>query len=77
MGDSASGGDEEVTGTDGWIADGQAEDCPFGVWARLSFVEECVQAGLEEAIDQRGRGVVSTRRLAFVAGQGIEREGPS
>jgi hypothetical protein len=77
MGDSASGGDEEVTGPDRWIADGQAEDGSFGVWARLCFVEECVQAGFEEAVDQRGRGVVSTGCLTFVAGQGVEREGPS
>lgn len=69
--------DEEVTGPDRWIADGQAEDGSFGVWARLCFVEECVQAGFEEAVDQRGRGVVSTGCLTFVAGQGVEREGPS
>ena len=78
LGDPPGGGDEEVPGAAGGVADGDVEQRrdPFRggpVGARL--VEQRVERGVQQAVDQRGRRVVGAGLLALVAGQRLQRVG--
>ena len=72
LGDPPGGGDEEVSGAAGGVADGEAEqrrDPFFCRSVRAGLVEQGVEGGVEQALDQGGRRVVGAGLLAFVAGQ--------
>ena len=78
LGDPAGGGDEEVAGAAGGVADGEVEQRrdPFlGGSVRAGLVEQRVERGVEQALDQRGRRVVGAGLLALVAGQCLQRVG--
>ena len=72
LGDPAGGRDEEVAGAAGGVADGEAPAGPRpalpGFRAR-SLVQQRVQRGVEQALDQRGRRVVGTDSLRSLPGR--------
>ena len=71
LGDPAGGGDEEVAGAAGGVADGdvqQRRDSFLGGRVGAGLVEQRVERGVEQALDQRGRRVVGAGLLALVAG---------
>ena len=69
LGDPAGGGDEEVAGATGGVADGEREQRRLGVGLAFGAVEHGVECGVEQAVDERGGRVVGTGRLAVVAGR--------
>jgi len=74
LGDAVGGGDEEVAGAAGGIADGEVEERPLGIGAGGGLVEQGVEGGVEQAEDEACGGVVAPRRLPLVAGGGLELE---
>ena len=86
LGDAAGGGDEEVAGAAGRVAD---RDRQQGLGDRLGrvgprggrgdlgllggVVEDRVQGGVEQAVDEGRRGVVGAGRLPLVAGASTSR----
>src|SRR2546423_1481406 len=72
------GGDEEVSGSAGGVADGDVQErgnplLGGPVCARL--VQQGVERGVQQAFDQRGRRVVGARLFPLVAGQYLQRVG--
>ena len=66
-GDALGGGDEEVPAAASRIADREREQRGLGVGGLFGLVEQGVERGVEQAVDQRRRRVVGAARLALVA----------
>ena len=78
LGDAAGCRYQEVAGAAGGVADGQVEqrrDLLFGGAVGCRLVEQGIEGGVEEALDQGGGRVVGARLLALVAGEHRERVG--
>ena len=71
LGEPVGGGDEEVPGARGRVDDRELEDRPLGASRSLPrdrLVDDRVEGGVEQAVDQARRRVVGAGRLALVAG---------
>ena len=68
------GGDEEVAAAAGGVADREVEDGLLGVLGLLGVVQDRVEGGVEDEVDQIAGRVVAAGGLALVAGDGLQGE---
>jgi hypothetical protein len=82
LGDAVGGGDEEVAGSAGGVANANGEQAGLGRSAAIGVavgafdggIKDGIEGAIEQAIDEAGGRVVTAGGFAFVAGGGGEFE---